>query len=514
MVNIDKVLTLEDIARVLFDDEQVVPGERMLDEVEACYRFLVGFSSDKVIYGINTGFGPMAQYRIEESDLKSLQYNIIRSHATGAGDSLPIDCVRAAMVARIQTFAQARSGVHPEVIRLLAELLNRKITPVVPCHGSVGASGDLVQLAHIALALIGEGEVFQFIEGECMRRPTAEVFAEEGIEPLAIHLREGLAITNGTAVMTGIGLVNLLDVRRLLDHAVLASALMNEIASSYDDFLSDVLHELKRHDGQRDIAAAMHRLTEGSRRLLKRETVLYCRHSEPVFEHKVQPYYSLRCTPQILGPVLDTLRNAEKVLIAELNSVDDNPVVDPVTRNVYHGGNFHGDYVSLEMDKLKIVVTKLTMLVERQINYLFHDRINDILPPFVNLGKLGLNYGLQASQFTATSTTAESQTLSNPMYVHSIPNNNDNQDIVSMGTNSALLCRQVIENGYQVMAIHLMALAQAVDCLGIANHLAPSTRRFYDDVRALVPVFVEDTPKYREIARLERYLRTHNPRLL
>ncbi len=419
------------------------------------------------------------------------------------------------MIARIQTFAQARSGVHPDVIRILVELLNRKITPVVPRHGSVGASGDLVQLAHIALVLIGEGEVFQPAEGVVFtRRETAEVFAEEGVRPLDIHLREGLAITNGTAVMTGVGLVNVLDMRRLLNHAVLASVLMNEIALSYDDFLSDILNGLKHHTGQQDVASAMRRAAKGSQMLLKREAVLYRKNDESIFGHKVQPYYSLRCIPQILGPVLDTLRNAEQVLVAELNSVDDNPVVDPVSRNVYHGGNFHGDYVSLEMDKLKIVVTKLTMLVERQMNYLFHDRINGILPPFVNLGKLGLNYGLQASQFTATSTTAESQTLSNPMYVHSIPNNNDNQDIVSMGTNSALLCRQVIDNGYQVMAIHLMALAQAVDCLGIAEKLAPMTRKFYDDIRALVPVFIEDTPKYKEIARLEHYLRTFNTHLL
>ncbi len=514
MIDIDKVLTLDDVAHILSDNEKVVPCQRMLDEVEACHRFLVDFASDKVIYGINTGFGPMAQYRIEESDLKNLQYNIIRSHATGAGDFLPIDCVRAAMIARIQTFAQARSGVHPEVIRILVELLNRKITPVVPRHGSVGASGDLVQLAHIALVLIGEGEVFQLIEGEFVRRATAEVFAEEGIRPLDIHLREGLAVTNGTAVMTGIGLVNLLDMRRLLNHAVLASVLMNEIASSYDDFLSEILNGLKHHSGQQDVASAMRRVAEGSRMLLKREAVLYRKNDESIFGHKVQPYYSLRCIPQILGPVLDTLRNAEQVLVAELNSVDDNPVVDPGSRNVYHGGNFHGDYVSLEMDKLKIVVTKLTMLAERQMNYLFHDRINGILPPFVNLGKLGLNYGLQASQFTATSTTAESQTLSNPMYVHSIPNNNDNQDIVSMGTNSALLCRQVIDNAYQVMAIHLMTLAQAVDCLCIADKLAPATHNLYNEIRALVPVFIEDTPKYREIARLEQYLRTHNPQFL
>ena len=516
MVYFGKDLCLDDVERILRDGEKVDVDASALRKMEECYRFLARFASDKVIYGINTGFGPMAQYRIDDEDLNALQYNIIRSHAAGAGDPLPPVCVRAAMIARIQTFALAHSGVHPNVITLLVDLLNRQIIPVVPRHGSVGASGDLVQLAHIALALIGEGEVFtpSADRKSFVRRKTSEVFNEAGITPMQVYLREGLAITNGTAVMTGIGLINLIEAKRLLNHAVVASVLMNEIASSYDDFLSETLNALKQHAGQREIAAAMRLAAQGSRRLLKREIELYHKHTEHNFEHKVQPYYSLRCIPQILGPVLDTIRQTERVLVNELNSVDDNPVVDPDTRNVYHGGNFHGDYVSLEMDKLKIVLTKLTMLTERQLNYLFHDRINGILPPFVNMGRLGLNYGLQAAQFTATSTTAECQTLSNPMYVHSIPNNNDNQDIVSMGTNSALLCRQVVENASQVLAIHLMALAQAVDCLGIAESLAPATRHLYDDVRTLVPAFRDDTPKYREIGLLENYLRTNDPRLI
>jgi histidine ammonia-lyase len=246
---------------------------------------------------------------------------------------------------------------------------------------------------------------------------------------------------------------------------------------------------------------------EGSISVRKRENELFGKNNERIFEHKVQPYYSLRCVPQITGPVWDELENAEKVLINELNSACDNPIVDPETKNVYHGGNFHGDYISFEMDKLKIAVTKLTMLAERQLNYLCHDRINGILPPFLNMGVLGLNYGLQAAQFTATSTTAECQTLSNPMYVHSIPNNNDNQDIVSMGTNSALLAKTVIDNSFQVMAIHFMAIVQAVDCLKIRDRLAPRTRRIYTEIREFFPTFVEDTPKYKEIGAVTAYLK-------
>ena len=297
---------------------------------------------------------------------------------------------------------------------------------------------------------------------------------------------------------------------KLFNWSLLFSTMMNEIASSYDDCFSLELNALKHHEGQHYVAAEMRRIAAGSRCLKDRRKELYDQqHKEEYFgnEVKVQPYYSLRCVPQILGPVYDELMNARKVLVNEFNSVDDNPVVDVATQSVYHGGNFHGDYVSFEMDKLKIAVTMVTMLSERQLNYLFHDRINGILPPFVNLGHLGLNYGMQALQFTATSTTAESQTLSNPMCVHSIPNNNDNQDIVSMGTNSALLARRVIDNGYQVAAIHCMALVQAVDCLKIQDRLSPVTRKFYDEVRAIVPVFIEDTPKYEDIAHLQEYLR-------
>ena len=507
MILIHKNLSLDEIERIIVGREQVALADEVRREVEQCYTFLAEFAREKVIYGINTGFGPMAQWRIEGDKLTQLQYNIIRSHSTGAGEPLEPMAVRGAMLARLMTFVQAHSGVHVEVIDLLVELLNREIYPVVPEHGSVGASGDLVQLSHIALALIGEGEVFY--RGERMK--TAEVFAREGIEPLKMYLREGLAATNGTAVMTGLGLKNLLSARHLMAWSLTASVLMNEIAQSYDDLMSEVLNGLKQHEGQRVVAARMREIATGSRRLLSREEELYHAHEEAIFEHKVQPYYSLRCVPQILGPVWDEMQSVERVLVGELNSVDDNPIVDPANRTVIHGGNFHGDYVSFAMDKLKIALTKLTMLAERQMNYLFHDRINGILPPFVNLGVLGLNYGLQASQFTATSTTAECQTLSNPMYVHSIPNNNDNQDIVSMGTNSALICARVVENSFQVMAIHLMALVQAVDCLKIAEQLAPATRDLYERVRALVPVFVEDTPKYEEIERLMALLKNEMP---
>ena len=490
---------------ILFGNDTLTLDADAMHGVERCYEFLRDFSADKVIYGINTGFGPMAQWRVDDADLTALQYNIIRSHATGAGAPLDDIYVRAAMIARLGSIMQARSGVHPEVAQLLLEFINRRIYPYIPQHGSVGASGDLVQLAHLALCLIGEGKVHW--DGQW--QPTAKVLEQCGLQPLRIHIREGLSITNGTSVMTGIGLVNQRHSEQLLHWAVIAAVWMNEIAASFDDFMAEPLNSCRRHSGQQAIAEQMRQIAAGSQCLLKREHELYNNgHRDTgTFTHKVQPYYSLRCAPQILGPIEETLANARRVLQEELLSASDNPIVDPDTRNVYHGGNFHGDYISLEQDKVKIALVRLAMTAERQLNYLFHDRINGILPPFLNLGTLGLNYGMQACQFTATSTTAECQTLAMPNYVHSIPNNNDNQDIVSMGTNTALLCAHVIENCYQVLAIEYIALAQATDCLDIADKLAPTTRKHYDEVRSLVPKFIEDNPFYEQIADVEKYLK-------
>jgi histidine ammonia-lyase len=491
---------------ILFENQKVTLPDDTKKAVSECFQFLKSFSANKIIYGINTGFGPMAQYRVDDDYLTNLQYNIIRSHSTGAGQPLPDLYVRAAMVARLGTLMQARSGVHLELVELLVEFINREIYPFIPEHGSVGASGDLVQLAHIALTLIGEGQVHY--KGEW--REAGKVLEENGLKPFKIYIREGLSVTNGTSVMSGIGFVNVVYAKRLLQHAVLLSVWINEITSSYDDCLSEALNQTKRHGAQLEIARRMRETAAGSKCLQRRENVLYndVNPNEKIFKQKIQSYYSLRCVPQILGPVLDTIQMAERVVVDEINSACDNPIVDPVSGNVYHGGNFHGDYVSLEMDKLKIAVTRLAMLMERQLNYLCHDRINDILPPFLNLGVLGLNYGLQAAQFTATSTTAECQTLSFPNYVHSIPNNNDNQDIVSMGTNSALIAKTVIENAFQVTAVHCAALAQATDYLKIEERLSPKTRAFYIEIRKRFSLLVEDRPLYNDIADLEAFLKT------
>jgi histidine ammonia-lyase len=413
------------------------------------------------------------------------------------------------MLARLNGMMQAYSGVHPDLVKLLAELINLDITPCIYEHGGVGASGDLVQLAHLGLVLIGEGEVV--FEGEV--QPTKKVFDKLGLQPLSIYIREGLAIINGTSAMTGIGTWNLLQAKKLLEWSVLLSALTNEVVEAFDDHFSHELNIVKKHKGQNKVATMLRDILRDSKMVRSRIEHLYKPENieQEVFEDKVQEYYSIRCVTQVLGPVFDTIAQAEKVVMDEVNSVNDNPVIDHENENIFHGGNFHGDYVSLEMDKLKIAITKLSMLSERQLNYLLNDKLNQKFPPFLNLGVLGFNFGMQGVQFTATSSVAENQTLSFPMYVHSIPNNNDNQDIVSMGSNAALMTRRVINNSFRVLAIQLMTLLQAVDFLDCRSRLSVATREIYDEARGIFPVFIEDSVKYHDLEKIKVYLEKSAP---
>jgi histidine ammonia-lyase len=506
-----KRLTSDDFEKVIYQNAEVQLSDEALKLVGVNFDFLKSYSKEKVIYGINTGFGPMAQYKVSDEDQHQLQYNLIRSHCSGAGDVFSEDLSRATMLARLSGLIQGASGIHPSTVQIITELLNKKIHACIFQRGGVGASGDLVQLAHLALNLIGEGEVL--FEGKL--HPTAEVFKAAGVKPLEVHLREGLALMNGTSAMTGVGFVNVIEAKKLVNVAVTLSAITIELMKSFDDHFSFELNHVKHHPGQQKIAEGIRTFLHDSKLIRKRPDHLYHRKiEEAVFTDKVQEYYSLRCVPQILGPVYDTLVNTQKVLEDEVNSVNDNPIIDHVKENVFHGGNFHGDYVALEMDKLKIVITKLCMLAERQINYLLNDKLNQKLPPFVNLGKLGFNFGMQGIQFMGVSTTAENQTLSYPMSLHSISNNNDNQDIVSMGCNAALMTRRVIDNTFDVLTIQAISLMQAIDYLKCQTRLSTATHKIYDDIRAIIPTFVEDQPRYKALQEVKKYLSTRQSSLI
>ncbi len=507
-----KELKLEDFNKIIYEGEKIELDEAALNKVSESHEFLKEFSKDKLIYGINTGFGPMAQYKISNENQLDLQYNLIRSHCAGAGKRLSDKDVKSTMICRLSSLMQGFSGIHPEVVILLKDLINKDVYPQIFEHGGVGASGDLVQLAHLALNLIGEGEVT--FKGEL--RPTVDVYKELGLAPITVRLREGLALINGTSIMTGISMVNLSHSKQLVNWSVSASMMIIELVESYSDHFSKELHKVKPHIGQRSVAHAMDNAMKDSKLIRKREDHLFNAKmtAVEVFQDKVQEYYSIRCVPQILGPVWDTVTYTQTVLQNEVNSVNDNPIIDKENNNVFHGGNFHGDYVALEMDKLKIAITKLTMLAERQLNFLMNDKLNGKLPPFVNLGVLGLNLGMQAAQFTATSTTAENQMLSNPMYIHSIPNNNDNQDIVSMGTNAALICSKVIENAYQVLAIELLSVVQAVDALKFESKLSTQSQIIYKQIRGLKARFEADSILYKDLEKIKIYLQENNPNII
>lgn len=298
-------LTINQAQQIVFNEKDVIITANTLKSIKKSFVFLTSFSKDKIIYGINTGFGPMAQFRIEPKELNQLQYNLIRSHASGSGNALPPIYVRSIILARLNAFLQGNSGISPEVVSQLHLFLKHNIIPEIFEHGSVGASGDLVQLSHLALALIGEGYVYE----NNKRVKTSEVLKKHKIEPLKLNLRDGLGVINGTSCMTGIAVVNLTYAKRLLTHAVAASAIINEIIESFDDSFSKELNAVKLHPGQNFIAKEMREFLKDSKLIRKREELFKddAELQRREFKKKIQEYYSIRCVPQILGPVIDHL---------------------------------------------------------------------------------------------------------------------------------------------------------------------------------------------------------------
>jgi histidine ammonia-lyase len=498
-------LTANQLYTLSLDHTRIGISDPAAEKVKKSYDFLRSVYSGLNLYGINTGLGPMAQVRISDEKLEELQYNLIRSHTSGYPDYLELPFCKAVFVARLNSLLRGHSSVSPELTVHMTTMFNQGIIPCIPLHGGVGASGDLVQLSHLALAIIGEGEVYY--QGE--RMPANRAYSQAGMEPSKLVLREGLALINGTSAMTGTGALNVIYATTALEWMLVFSVMINELMEAFSDHFSEELNAAKQQQGQIRIAALARELLKGSPLIRDRKQHWDKEKSDDFFREKVQEYYSIRCIPQILGPVYDTLAFAEKVIEQELNSSSDNPIIDADLESIFHGGNFHGDSISLEMDKIKLVMTRLTMLSERQLNYLLNPRLNGKLPAFINVMTPGLNFGLQGMQFTATSTTAENQTLSTSSYIHSISCNNDNQDIVSMGFNAACLANRVIRNTFEVMAIEAVAVLQAADALGYQEKLSPFARGVYTELRSVFPLITTDRPTSGELAALKTYLMTN-----
>lgn len=328
-------IDLEKMYSFLFSLQELITPKVETNIVDKSFLFLKNFSKDTIIYGINTGFGSMILCMVSDESLKILQNNIIRSHTTEASKSLETTYVKTSITVRLNTFLQGKSGIHNEAVKLLADFINKEIYPHVLEHWGIGASGDLVQLAYIALCIIGE----VFYKGGL--RETSIVLAENNIRPLSMHIQEGLLITNGTSVMTRIGFVNTIYAWLLMHWAIM----VNEIVSSCNDFMTPELNETKHQNGYKGIATLMRKIFQDSKLLRNRQKVSYAENErDGIFDHKVQPYYSPRCIPQILSAIYDTIANTEKVMTDKINSVCDNPIVDVDTQNVYYGGNFHEDY--------------------------------------------------------------------------------------------------------------------------------------------------------------------------
>ncbi len=454
-------LTIEDVEAVARSrrDAILAPEARVrVREAQAVIDRLV--ASGEVVYGVTTGFGALATTFVPPERARELQARLLASHAAGVGEPLPTEVVRAMLLLRANTLALGHSGCRPELIDRLLEFLRRGIHPVVPSQGSVGASGDLAPLAHLALPVIGRGQVE--VDGQV--RTAAEALRSAGLSPMVLEPKEGLALLNGTQMMTAIGALVLAAADRLAHTASVAAALSVEALRGTDVAFSAAYQSTRPHPGQVQTAAEL--------RWLLRDSILQRAHDgDP---HRVQDPYSLRCVPQVHGAVRDALDNLRRVLDIELNSATDNPLVFPGGGNVpvgtlatghglvISGGNFHGEPVALALDYAKLAIAELGSISERRTALLLDPRLNDGLPAFLGSAS-GLDSGLMILQYTAAALASESKTLAHPASADSIPTSANQEDHVSMGSIAARHARTVLEHSERILAIELICAAQGLD---------------------------------------------------
>ncbi len=445
-----------------------------------------------VIYGVNTGFGALANFRIPKEDLKKLQSNLVRSHATSVGNPLPTDVVRAMMLLRANTLLKGNSGIRPEVVATIIRLLNKGIHPYIPEKGSVGASGDLSPLSHMALVLIGEGKAEtrgRWISGQAALKAS-------GSEALELEAKEGLALNNGTQQMAAMGSLSLHDGYQLLASAEAALALSLEALHGWIDAFDERIHRLRPHRGQREVARRVRSLLKGSR--MVRTQV----NNESSGDHPQDPY-SFRCAPQVMGAAMDALDYAKGVLEVEINSATDNPLVFPRDGLCLSGGNFHGQPVAMALDFMSLALSNLANISERRTSALLDPSLNNGLPPFLVGGRSrpGLASGMMAVQYTATSLVAECKLLTHPASSDSIPTSSNFEDFVSMGPGAAHKAREILENLRYVVAIELLVASQGVYLRG-AKNMGAGTKRIYEMIRREIPPLEEDRSSHDDIERL------------
>jgi histidine ammonia-lyase len=474
-------LTLADVVRVARDRSPVRVSEAARERVGASRRFLERcVEQGRVIYGVNTGIGHLAHVVVPREDLEELQRNIVRSHAAGVGPPLRDDEVRAVLLLKLNLFAKGYSGVRPALVERLREMLARDLLPVIPAKGSLGASGDLAPLAHVGMALIGEGEVR--VGGRSLS--AREAWREAGLEPLVLSYKEGLGIINGCQVMAGRGALLLHDAKTLLNTAQLVSAAVLDVLGASASPFDEKVHRARPYPGQTAVAANLTRLLAGERQSSDR----------------VQDAYSLRCVPQILGGVADAFADLERRLEIEINAASDNPLVFAEEEEVIAAGNFHGESLALGLDHFGTAVAEIGSLAERQVNRLLNPALSG-LPAFL-APETGKNSGLMITQYVAASLVSENKVLAHPASVDSISVSADQEDHVSMGATAAHKAAEIVRNVTDVLGIAVLVATQAMDLRG--GTFAPASRAMRDRLREEIPFWSEDRYASADILKASR----------
>ncbi|UCZ52772.1 histidine ammonia-lyase [Bacillus shivajii] len=484
-----QTLNFEEVERVLFQKEEVVASAESLEKVKESRRTVDKIVDDeKIIYGITTGFGKFSDVFIDKEDVESLQLNLIRSHACGVGEPFPEVVSRAMVLLRANTLLKGFSGVRTIVVERLLQLINAKIHPVIPQQGSLGASGDLAPLSHLALVLIGEGDVHY--KGE--RVPALRALSEEGIFPITLSAKEGLALINGTQAMTAMGIVAYLEAEKLTYQSEIIASMTMEGLQGIMDAFDEEIHLARGYEEQVGVAERMRNYLSDSELTTKQGEI------------RVQDAYSLRCIPQVHGATIQTLKYVKEKLEIEMNAATDNPLIFDNGEKVISGGNFHGQPIAFAMDFLAIAMAELANISERRIERLVNPQLND-LPPFLS-PEPGLQSGAMIMQYAAASLVSENKTLAHPASVDSIPSSANQEDHVSMGTIGSRHAYQVISNTRRVLAIETMCATQACDIRG-RDHMATATKQFLKDAREHCEFIKEDRVFSKDIEAVNSWLK-------
>ncbi|MBI2357853.1 MAG: aromatic amino acid lyase [Deltaproteobacteria bacterium] len=493
-------LTIDQVVAVVRGGTQVElsPDPRVRERITSSRALLdTKLAQGEIIYGVNTGYGGNVRFLIPAKDLNRHQENLFQYMICGVGPPLPEDTVRAAILLRANALAKGFSAVRPLIIERLIDLLNHRITPIVPRYGSVGASGDLIPSAYIGRVLLGQGEVLY--KGK--QTAAAGALRQAGLPPIGLHAKEGLALINGTTVMSGIGALVIHDGAYLTRLVLACCGLALEALGGVDDPFRDAVQSVKNHPGQIAAAALCRKLFDGSRYIRNLDEIrkrIQERHGSLTqeiarVEEAIQTPYSLRCVPQGIGPVLDALRQHEATLEREINSVNDNPLVDPRQAHVYHTGNFYGGHVARALDGWKIDLATLANWLHALMAMIVDDRFNHGLPPNL-IPNPGLQTGFKGMQLCLTSLVCALRHLANPNLVHSLPTEQYNQDMVSLGTHCALTAMEMTRILEACTAIVLITLCQAIDLREGRNPLGRGTQAVYDAVRGKSQFLKEDRP--------------------